>query len=394
MRILVLHSRYLSGHISGENRVVEEEATLLRDGGHEVTLLDPSPESMSVVSLAGRTLASTRIARDVRQRVRSEGFEIVHCHNLFPTLGSGVLRSASAAGAAVVLTLHNYRLMCVAGTFFRDGKICEDCVGRALLPGVVNACYRASRPQSAVLTAGVALARRPALLASVDRFVVLSRFMREKYVASGFPTDRMVLKDNFVSAQRRREGPGRYFLVLGRLTAEKGIADLVRAWSDSCGELWVVGDGPQRALVEQAAGQRSIRFLGAVSPAEVAGLIVQARAVLVPSRWYEGQPRVVLEAFAAGVPAIVSRVGGLAELVAAGEGSAVEPGELGAWSSVAARYLDDDVSIRAGDAAYRAWLERYSSAQALSRLESVYSEALAERARRSPKLRRDRSPLK
>ena len=355
---------------------------MLRQGGHDVHVLDPSADHFSAAALAARSFASIGVTRAVRDRVRADGIEVVHCHNLYPSLGARVLQSASEAGAGVILTLHNYRLMCLAATFYRDGHVCEDCLGRSTLPGVVHACYRGSRAQSAVLMASVSLARVAGWVSSVHRFLAVSEFVRTKHMEAGLPAERIIVKPSAVPESVRRERPGTYFLVLSRLSAEKGVAELVRAWEAGLGELRIVGDGPERATIERLAHGRDVRLEPPVTPDVVPMLFAGARALIVPSVCYETQSRVVVEAYAAGVPVIASRIGGLPEIVVEGEtGVTVEPGDGEGWARAVRLFADDDVSMRYGDAAYARWQADFSPERGLAMLESAYGEALEERDR-------------
>ncbi|MDW8339479.1 MAG: glycosyltransferase family 4 protein [Thermoleophilia bacterium] len=382
MRVLILHSRYRSGPLSGENRVVTDEAELLRRAGHEVDLLAPSAEGESRATLALRTLTSSGIGREVRRRVQKDGVSIVHLHNAFPALGPEVIRAAAEAGAAVVVTLHNFRLLCIAGTFFRDGRVCEACFRRTPWPGVVHGCYRRSRLQSSVVATSLVGSRLRGTLTLVHRFLAVSDFLGRRHAAAGLPADRIVVKPNFVPAFPLREGPGSYFLVLGRLSAEKGVGMLVEAWSPSLAELRIVGDGPERPVLERLATGSAVRFVGSLSTSEVPTALAGARALLVPSVCYEGQPRAILEAYAAGVPVVASRIGGLGELVVDGvTGFTVSPADPNAWRDAVRRLLDDEVSLRLGAGARACWQERFTPERALDLLERAYREALAERDR-------------
>lgn len=382
MRVLILHTRYSSGAVSGENRVVDDEVGILCRAGHEVHLLDPSADGFSARALAARSLVSAGSARSVHERVRADRIDVVHAHNLYPSLGAGVLQAASKAGAAVVLTLHNYRLLCLAGTFYRDGHVCEDCLGRSTWPGVVHACYRGSRTQSAVLTASIALTRASGTVSSAHRFLAVSNFVRAKYVEAGFPAERIIVKPSSVSGSAQRVRAGRYFLVLSRLSPEKGVAELVDAWKGGLGELRIVGDGPERAAIERLAQGREVSLEPSVMPEEVPTLLADARALIVPSVCYETQSRVVVEAYAAGVPVIASRIGGLPEIVDEGKtGVTVEPGDREGWARAVMMLSDDEISLRYGDAAYARWQADFSPERGLAMLESAYREALEERDR-------------
>jgi len=157
------------------------------------------------------------------------------------------------------------------------------------------------------------------------------------------------------------------------LTGEKGVDVLLRSWGSE--PLEIVGEGPQRAALERLAPP-SVRFRGALAAEEVPTLLADARALLMPSR-SEGLPRVVAEAFAAGVPVIASRVGGLPELVRDGlNGLLVDPDDDDGWRAAVARLADDGESVRLGSGALGTWRDHYSPASGLDRLERAYAEVI------------------
>ena len=155
-RILVVHSRYLSGHASGENRVVEDEIGLLREAGYHVEALVRQVEpGRSKLNLAAEVVWGREAIRELNALIRSHRPDVVHFHNLFPAVSPAPLRAARRAGLPTVVTLHNFRFMCLAGTFLRDSKICEDCLGRPPWKGVLHGCYRGSRAESAALASSL-----------------------------------------------------------------------------------------------------------------------------------------------------------------------------------------------------------------------------------------------
>jgi glycosyltransferase involved in cell wall biosynthesis len=379
VRILIVHSRYLSGAVSGENRVVDDEARLLTDGGHHVDVWDPAPNNargLRLMGTAARAIWSTEATARVRGLIRRSKAEIVHCHNLFPVLSPAVLRAASGEGAAVVMTLHNYRLLCLPATFIREGRVCEDCLGRTPWPGVVHACYRDSTLGSAALATSLSLHNAFNTFDRVTKYLAVSGFVRRKYVEAGWPDDRIEVKSNFAWKIPRREGPGRYFLYLGRLSPEKGVETLLSAWRRSSARLLVVGDGPTAGALK-ADAPPNVEFRLTVSPPEVPALIREARALLLPSACYEAQPRVILEAYAAGVPVLASDLGALPEAVPPDSGMLVAPGDAGAWSHAVERLLDDRESERLGQGAWRRWRDQYSPERALQNLDEAYRGAVA-----------------
>jgi glycosyltransferase involved in cell wall biosynthesis len=384
MRILILHSRYRSGPASGENRVVDEEARLLSEGGHDVRLFDPGvgdPSGVELLRAGARVIWSRKAVAGVRRWIRHFRPDVVHCHNLFPALSPSVLRGVGDR-APLILTLHNYRLQCIAYNLFRDGKICEDCVGRLPWPGVIHGCYQDSFPASVAIGASLSLHRGLRTFANVDLFVAISDFVRDKHIQGGLPSDRIIVKPHFVERSEVRQGPGEHFLYLGRLAPEKGVETLMEAWRAVDAPLIVAGDGPQAAYLRSIAPP-DVRFMSTVSPARAQALVQRARAIVVPSVCYEGAGRVVLEGYAAGVPVLASRIGGLPEVIRDDvTGIMLPPGEADAWSAGAKRLLDDSESDRMGAAALRMWKERYSPERGLTLLEDAYQQAIRHHALR------------
>jgi len=377
MRVLVLHSQYRSGATSGENRVVEDEARLLRSAGYSVGVLEPSVGGRVATIRAGvGAVWDPSRAAQVRRAIRGFHPDVVHAHNLFPALSPAVIRAAAAERVPVVMTLHNFRLLCLPATFLRDGQVCEDCLGRLPWPGVMHGCYRGSRLASVPYFASLSLHRSIGTFESVARFVAVSGFVRDKHIQAGFPGDRIIVKPNFAWPAPRREGPGDYFLFLGRLSSEKGLALLLRSWLRSFGRLVVAGDGPERSLVGSAPPEAEFR--GSVSSQGVQGLLQHARALILPSRSYEAFPRAVVEAYAQGIPVIASRLGALTEVVDDGvTGLLAEPNDTASLVTAIERLLDDEESQRLGARAYREWSDHYTPEDNLSHLGAIYEKAIA-----------------
>lgn len=385
MRVLILHSRYMSGQVSGENRVVQDEARLLRDAGHSVWLWSPSPEvkgRVAMARLAASAVWSADAASKVRRGVANRGIEVVHVHNLFPRLSPAVLRAADDAGAATLVTLHNFRLMCLPANFLRKGEVCEDCLGHVPWRGVVHRCYRSSTLGSATLAASLSVHRAAGTLDRVTRFLAVSEFVRCKHVDAGISPERIAVKPNFAWPAEPRVGPGQYFLYIGRLSAEKGVDLLLRAWAEGgIGvPLKIVGDGPEGEAL-RASAPAGVEFLGEVPPERVPRVLAGARAMLVPSRWYEAAPRSITEAYAVGVPVLASDIGALPEAVRVGRsGYLAPPDDAAAWAELAIRLTDDRESEKLGAGAREVWNQEFTPERAMRSLEAAYRTAIDERA--------------
>jgi glycosyltransferase involved in cell wall biosynthesis len=206
--------------------------------------------------------------------------------------------------------------------------------------------------------------------------VAISQFVRTKHIEAGLSPERVLVKPHFTWPSPRREGPGEFFLYLGRLSPEKGVGTLLEAWRRIEARLVVVGDGPDREELRSLAPP-NVDFREPVAPELVPDLLLGARAVMAPSLSHEGAGRVILEAYAAGVPVIASRAGGLPEVVRDGTtGLLVPSGDPGAWVDGVRRLLDDSLSERMGRAGQTLWQERYNPERGLASLEDAYSRAL------------------
>jgi glycosyltransferase involved in cell wall biosynthesis len=335
VKALVVHNRYRQP--GGEDQVFSAETALLEARGHRVLRYSTHNDrvaDMNSLALAKGTLWNSSIYRELRTLMRRERPNVAHFHNTFPLVSPAGYFAARAEGVPVIQTLHNYRLLCPNALFFRDGGVCEDCLGKAVpWPGVVHKCYRGSRAASgsvaAMLTAHRALRT---WTEKVDAYITITRFARDKFIQGGLPAEKIVVKPNFVNPDPGPgEGRGGYVLFVGRLSIEKGIGTLLAAWKRLGGRvpLKVVGDGPLVDEVVKAANGRSrVEWLGYRSLAEVHALMKEASALVFPSEWYETFGRVAAEAFATGTPVIAANIGAAIELVEHGRtGLRFPPGD-------------------------------------------------------------------
>jgi glycosyltransferase involved in cell wall biosynthesis len=318
MRVLIVHNRYQQA--GGEDAAVANEHALLARHGWKTRLWcvtnDMISSPWSQITAAVRATYS-RPARDELARVISK-FEpaVVHVHNFFPLLSPSIYDPCRLARVAVVQTLHNYRTICAGALLTRDGHPCEDCIGASPYRGALHGCYRGSRIGSVAVARMVHTHRRRGTWSNkVDRFIALSAFAKGKFVAAGFPADRIAVKPNFAEDRRVSGSAARVgALYVGRLSAEKGIETLLRAWKGLEVPLRLIGGGPLRELVEDAAGP-AVAVLGQKTSNDVASEMAEAAFLILPSQVYENFPMVIAEAFCQGLPIIASRIGALAEIV-------------------------------------------------------------------------------
>jgi len=367
--ILLLHNRYrVTG---GEERAVADLAWLIpRELGEPAERLERSSAGMGARSAARGLLAGGLAPQEVAEAVRRTGARVVHAHNVHPTFGWRALAAARDAGARVVLHLHNYRLVCANGVCFTQGEDCTRCHGRRTLPGVRLNCRGASRAESAVYAAGIAL-QQERIGECVDAFVVPSAFALGRLRELGAPVgDRATVVPSVqrAFAARSPAAAGRYVLYAGRLTEEKGPADAIAACRAAGLPLVVAGDGPQGDELRALGGD--VRFTGAVDAAELAALRAEAAVAVVPSRYEEILPLAALEAMAAGLPVVATRSGGLAEVVE--EAGLVPRSDVPALAErLTARFGD----AAAGERALSRVRDLCAPAAVAERLRSVYAAA-------------------
>jgi glycosyltransferase involved in cell wall biosynthesis len=365
--VLFLHSRYRS--TGGEERAVEDLLWLVREHlGEPAQLL--ARDSASV----GRARAGVGLLRggldpgEVAGAVRLSGARVVHAHNVQPTLGWRALAAARAAGARVVLHLHQYRLICAIGVCYTRGAECTRCHGRDTLPGVRLNC-RGSLPEAAAYGASLALWQRR-LVAQADAVIVPSAFARERLRELGapLPWERVhvlapplrapisTAGSELVRGSGAAEGSdaamGSYALVVARLAPEKGVDVAIDACRMAGIPLVVAGEGPERAGLIERAREREVRFLGHVEDEELAALRAGAAIALAPSRSGETFGLAVAEAMAAGLPVAASRVGALPELL--DPEALVAPGDARALAGAITRLAGDHAAGERGRRRVRA----------------------------------------
>jgi glycosyltransferase involved in cell wall biosynthesis len=392
MRILMVHNRYLQA--GGEDVATATDIALLREASHDVTVFTETNERVATLGRL-RTASRALWSRESRDRIAAlladDQYDLMHVQNFFPLVSPSVYGAAARRGVAVVQTLHNYRLLCPAATLYRDGAVCELCVGRRFAaPGVRYACYRDSRTATAVV-ASMSSAHRMlgTFRRRVDLFTAPSDFTRSKYVEAGWPETAIVTRPNAVFPDPGvGPGDGGFALFAGRLADVKGVATLVEAWrrAEVDLELRIAGDGPEAGAIAAAASPDSrIRLLGRTTTAETQRLMGSARFLVVPSVWYEIFGLVVAEAFARGTPVVASRIGGLTELVDDEiDGILFEPGSVDALAAAIERMASGADPTPMRSAARATYERRFAPTPARKRLEEVYALAIdrAQRRRR------------
>jgi glycosyltransferase involved in cell wall biosynthesis len=385
MKVLLVHNRYQQA--GGEDNVVAAEATLLADHGHDVELWSVENKDLPTgltgkIKTALTTSYSTSSLAIARDKLRHFLPDVVHVHNFFPQISPSIYDACRNEGLPTVQTLHNYRLICPGATLMRDGKICEQCLSGSPYQAAWYGCYRDSKLGSLVVAHMVAQHRRKGTWQhKVSRFIALTNFAKSKFVEAGFPANKIAVKSNFVhdplqAPPRSKPIIPSFALFVGRISEEKGIKTLLKAWLslDDNSLLKVAGSGPLEALLP---GKNNLTALGQQSAEEISRLMQQAAFLVLPSEWYEGFPLVLVEAFAHGLPVLASRLGSMADIIKDGEtGLLFAPGDAEDLASKAKWLLENPQRTRKlGENARRDFLEKYTAGQNYAELMAIYEDA-------------------
>jgi glycosyltransferase involved in cell wall biosynthesis len=398
VRILQVHNRYRSQAPSGENLVVEREAEGLRRAGHEVDQFLRSSDEIDETSNSAKVSASLRAFwssdsfHGIRAAVRSTEADVVHVHNTFPLISPAVLYACEREGVPVVVTLHNFSLICPSGAVFRSGAVCHDCLERRLpWPALEHRCYRDSFLATLPRTGSMVVHGR-GWRNLVSAYIFISHAQRETHQGHGFPPGRMFVKTNLIPppvAPRGRSGepqPRTHSVAyLGRLDEVKGLPFLMRAWEifkskseQASLRLEIAGTGPLQAdLARWANGRDDVECLGFLSAEECQAVMRRVRAVIIPSQWEEPFGLVAVEAMSLGTPALAANHGALPELVEPNvTGMLFDHLDPGALASVLRDVDTQPESYAAyGESARKAYLDRFDPADNMRQLVAIYEFA-------------------
>ena len=379
--VFVVHNHYQKP--GGEDEVVRVETAMLRSRGHDVRefrLHNDAIDQMSTPRLVRATLWNDAVHRDLQERLGTS--QVAHFHNTFPLISPAAYYAARRRGVPVVQTLHNYRLLCPSAVFYRDGGVCEECLGRSISwPAVVHGCYRGSRTATLAVAGMTAMHRAMGTWTNaVDLYIALTEFGRRKFIDGGLPANKIVVKPNFTEDPGVGEHARREVLFAGRLAPEKGIATLIDAWRLVTARqpewrLKIVGQGPMATLANDTPP--SVEWLGWQPRDRLIQMMRDAAMLVFPSVHYEGFPMTLVEAFAAGLPVVASEIGACAEVIRdRHNGRLYRPGDVTHLASILDELFRDEPAIRAmGRRARNEYEEKYTPQRNYAQLLDAYALA-------------------
>jgi glycosyltransferase involved in cell wall biosynthesis len=382
MRVLLVHNFYqIPG---GEDAIVREELSLLQQNGIEARLFSVSNMDISGPFGSLRTALSVVYSPAGRRAMAKElvrfAPDVVHIHNFFPLLSPSILDACRSAGVPCVLTLHNFRILCPTAFFHSDEKLRRRSLHGSTWWTVPRKAYRNSAAGTLALAAMIEFHKRAGTWKrKVDRFIALTEYARQTFIAGGLPADRIVVKPNCVAPPARFSSARRCgALFVGRLDEQKGVRTLLEAWKNLDCPLTIIGDGPLSESVQAVASDRIV-WLGR-QPWEVVQREMQSAQFLVlPSRGLEMFPVTVVEAFSCQLPVICSDLPSLAELIEPGvTGLDFPAGDATALAACVRRATADPAMLAGmGQRAGEIYNQRYTPEANYRWLAAVYQSLLA-----------------
>ncbi len=386
MKILLVHNFYQQP--GGEDVVFEQERQLLERHGNSVVVYTRSnseAENLSTLVQLKTIVFASQSKSEIAALIKRESPDVVHIHNILMMISPSIYDACVEAQVPTVQTLHNYRLLCPAVTFYRDNHNCEECVDHSLLRGVLHGCYRGSRAATSAVALMLKISRmRGVWSQKVDAYIVLTQFAKEIFAQNGLPPEKLYVKPNFVDPDPGTVSPALkpYAVFAGRLSHEKGASVLLAAWGllKTSIPLRIVGDGPERMALEQQAKQAGVdvEFLGRLSNERSREVIRSAGLLVLPSVWYEGLPMVLVESYACGVPVLGSRLGAIEELIEDGQTglyfAAGDPEDLAEKATWLFEHPDE--MTRMGRTARERYLKSYGAEGNYVALMDIYTKAI------------------
>ena len=381
MRILFVHNFYQQA--GGEDQVFLAEKDLMKEHGHEVHSYTVNNDNIHSIWTKINTAINLSYSSNSRNKFSIElkkiKPDIVHCHNFFPLLTPSIFDACQEDRIPVVLTLHNYRLICPSVYLSKNNKPWELSIQKNPYWTVPYKVYQNSFIGTAIIARMINLhKKRKTWRKKVDRIITLTEFAKNKFIESGFSPDNMVVKPNFIRDPfKDMNKRGKFALFIGRLSPEKGIKFLLNSWQEINFPLKIVGDGP--LMEDLNLKKNNIEFLGKITNESVKDLLQQTQFLVFPSQWYEGFPMVLVEAMACGTPALVTNIGSMQEIISDEiNGLHFELGNQEQFIEKVNRLINDKTFCESlGENGRKTYIENYTPEVNYHQLSSIYQDAIS-----------------
>ena len=386
MKILQVHNFYQQR--GGEATVVAMEKSMLEENGHEVITWYKDNAEMKdwsvpqKLKLLHSTTYAKNSAAELEVILRNEQPDICHVHNFFPLISPSIYAVCQKFSVPVVQTLHNYRLICTNGTLFRNGEICEKCLGQNAFQSVRKKCYRNSAIQTWTVARMIEKNKKNGTWENqVDAYICLSEFAREKFIAHGLPAEKMVVKPNFIDEMKvtatvnNDQKP--YFVFAGRLSEEKGVRLLAEIGKLSPYPIHVFGDGEGMSRLR---GIDQLILEGKQEREILLNKLKNATALLFPSLWYEGMPMTIIEAFSVGTPVISHKLGAMSTMIRSAQNGFFARKDPKDWVNQMKMLVEEkSVKEQLSQGAYEDYKKKYCKLANYQQLLSIYQKLLPEK---------------
>jgi glycosyltransferase involved in cell wall biosynthesis len=390
MKILQVHNRYRQP--GGEWTVVNQEQKLLEQE-HTVDsfFVENNKEIAGFadrLKLLFRTHYNAKSKRRIKEVLSASRYDVMHVHNFFPVLSPSIFEAAREEGVPSVMSLHNFRLIHPNGLMYHDGKPDHRSVKGSAWQCVTDGVYRDSMIQTAVVAHMIEYHRKKGTWQQVpSAFIALSEFSKNLFVEGGLPEERIFIKPNFIDdpvsnseALTLKNEKKNEFLYVGRISDEKGVDQIVDCWLKfkPSARLVIAGDGPLRQQFEKKSKHaENIEWLGQISRSDILERLTKAKALLFPTRCYEGQPLILLEAMSAGCPVITAKIGNPMNIIDDGEtGFHYEPGNIEDLNQKCQVVCENPgPTLEMGKRARTVYLNKYTPQKNLTLLTEIYEQA-------------------
>lgn len=389
-KVLMAHNYYQVP--GGEDTVFHNEVNMLEKNGHKVIKYTRYNDEikggvLSKLKLGIDTIFSLKTYKEVKKLIDENDIDVVHVHNTLPLISPSIYYAARAKKVPVVQTIHNFRLLCPGATFTRNGEICEDCVSKGLEQSLKHKCYRGSLAQTFIMYAMLKFHRIIGTYNKIN-YITLTEFNKNKLSSLVKDENKIRVKPNFVEKNDKVERVLEdYFVYIGRLDEIKGINFLVEAWTeiDKNIDLYVIGTGPEEKKVKNFIEENNItniKLLGFMKREEAFKIIQKSRAIIVPSKWYEGFPMTIAESFSLGVPVIGSNIGNIESIIDdRTSGLLFEMDNKKSLKKIVENtFYNKEESKLLGENAYKAFKEKYTDIENYKNLKEIYIELVGEKS--------------